>query len=36
MKKIIYFLFAIVLFSAYSTDQPVRDSSASPEIEVTK
>jgi PBP1b-binding outer membrane lipoprotein LpoB len=36
MKKIIYLLLAIVLFSACGTDQPVRYFSASPEIDVTK
>lgn len=36
MKKIIYLLFTIVHFSACSTDQPVRYSSASPEIDITK
>jgi hypothetical protein len=36
MKKIIYLLFAIVLFSACSTEQPVRYFSASPEIDVTR
>ncbi|MBE0639195.1 MAG: nuclear transport factor 2 family protein [Bacteroidales bacterium] len=36
MKKVIYLLFAVVLFTACNTNQPVRYFSASPEIEVTK
>ena len=36
MKKIFYSLFAVVLFTACSTKEPVRYFSASPEIEITK
>jgi len=36
MKKIIYLFFAVVLFSACNTNQPLRYFSASPEIEATK
>jgi len=36
MKKVIYLLFAVVLFTACTSNQPVRYFSASPEIEITK
>jgi uncharacterized protein len=36
MKKVIYLLFAVVLFAACNPKQPVRYFSASPEIEITK
>ncbi len=36
MKKVIYLLFAVVLFTACNTNQPVRYFSASPEIEAAK
>jgi hypothetical protein len=36
MKQIIYFLFAVVLFTACNSHQPERYFSASPEIEITK
>jgi uncharacterized protein len=36
MKKIIYLLFAVVLFTACNTNQSQRYFSASPEIEITK
>ena len=36
MKKIIYFLIAFILFTACSTEKPVRYFSSSPEIEITK
>jgi hypothetical protein len=36
MKKVIYLLFAVVLFAACNTYQPERYFSASPEIEIMK
>jgi ketosteroid isomerase-like protein len=36
MKKVIYLIFAVVLFTACNTNQPERYFSASPEIEITK
>jgi ketosteroid isomerase-like protein len=36
MKKMFFILFAVVLFTACSTKEPVRYFSASPEIEITK
>lgn len=36
MKKIIYLLFAVVLFTACNTNQPVRYASSSPEIDAFK
>jgi uncharacterized protein len=36
MKKIIYLFFVVVLFSACSMKEPVRYTSSSPEIEVTR
>ncbi len=36
MRKIIYFLFAVVLFAACSANQSKRYFSTSPEIEITK
>lgn len=36
MKKMLFILFAVVLFTACSTKEPVRYFSASPEIEITK
>ena len=36
MRKVIYFLFMVVIFAACNPKQPVRYFSASPEIEITK
>lgn len=36
MKKLFYLFFAVAIFAACNTNQPVRYFSASPEIEITK
>lgn len=36
MKKMFFLLFAVAIFAACNTNQPVRYFSASPEIEITK